>query len=428
MTSKLKHTLILTLVVLLLAACGEQATPTPTATIEPSATPTNTPTPTETPTPTSEATPTSTPTRTPRPTSTPTQTPTPTETLTETPTAVPEPTQAPAAAAPAAPPPPPPTGNNLLTNPSFEAPWESPLPPGWSSTSTIRGQGFGSNDHPAWVHSGVNSLVLAPSNRTLVAQQHVYGVVSGVTYRFGVWARLWSSSGENRDLSENPAPIDVWVCVNTRGSLDDPWDTESAVCSAPGRPYDTWQYFLVDAVAQEEHIVVSLIVLEHAKNTHNITLWDDASLTAATASATVTPVPSATPARPARPGPVPFEANALYDAMIQARSDLEQMGGLLDLAAHGDASQTCESYLGWYDSLVTSPVYDGVPPEWGGIYAEYLWAVEHIVEKASPITAICVTGGGGMSRLEFGVGRTGVNESLERLYPAIETAAAMLGR
>ncbi len=421
MTPKQKYVLTLTLIVLLLAGCGKAATPTPTATLEPTNTPTATPTntPTATPTETPTPTPTSTPTRTPRPTNTPTQTPTP--------TAAPEPTQAPAAPA-AAPPPPPPTGNNLLVNPSFEAPWEGTLPAGWTSFSASQGFGFGVDNHPTWLHSGGANLVLLPQNeRPLVAQQHVYGIVSGVTYRFGVWARLWSSSGENRDISENPGAFDVWVCISTRGSLDDPWDTESAVCSAPSRPYDTWQYLSVDAVAQEDHVVVSLVMLEHDKNTRNMSIWDDASLTAATASATATPVPSATPSRPTRPGPVPFDANALYDAMVQARSDLEQMGGLLDRVVN-DGPQPCDPYIGWYDSLVVSPVYDGVFPEWGGVYAEYLWAVDHLVDKSSPVMAVCLTGGGVLTNLEYGVGRTGVNESLERLYPAIETAAAMLGR
>ena len=40
----------------------------------------------------------------------------------------------------------------------------------------------------------------------------------------------------------------------------------------------------------------------------------------------------------------------------------------------------------------------------------------------------CIGGGSNLTNLEYGVGRMGVNESLERLYPAIQTAATMLGR
>jgi hypothetical protein len=251
--------------------------------------------------------------------------------------------------------------------------------------------------------------------------------VPGTTYRFGAWGKIWSSTGEDHAISENSAPIDVWVCISTYGSRDDPWDSESAVCSALGRPYDTWQYFSVDAVAQEEHIVVWLMMSPHAANVHNMAIWDDASLTGTTASATSTPVPSVTPSRPTRPAPVSFDANALYDAMLQARSDMEQMGGLLDRAVQ-EGPQSCEPYIGWYDSLVASPVYDGVPSDWGGVYAEYLGAVEHLLDKSSPVMAVCTSGGGLLTDLEYGVGRMGVNEALDRLYPAIGTAAAMLGR
>ncbi len=437
MTNKAKYVMTLALIILLLAACGEQATLTPTATLEPSATPTSTPTntptatPTETPTPT--PTPTSTPTRTPRPTNTPTQTLTPTETPTETPTAVPEPTQAPAAAAPAAPPPAaPPTGDNLLVNPGFEGPWENFLPQGWSSFFGGASENMGISDHLNWIHSGVGNLIMMPEGirliitdqHTVVANQHFYGAVPGATYRFSAWGKIWSSTGDNRNISENPSPVNIWICISVYGSRDNPWDTESAVCSALGRPYDTWQYFSVDAVVQEEHIVVSLIMEEEPSVNKNIAIWDDASLTASAVAATATPEPAV---RPTRSGPVPFDANALYDAMIQARSDLEQMGGLLDRVVN-DGPQPCEPYIGWYDSLVISPVYDGVPSEWGGVYAEYLWAVEHLLDSSKHISDICAGGGGNLTNLEYGIGRISVNESLGRLYPAIETATAMLGR
>ncbi len=428
MTSKLKHTLTLALIVLLLAGCGEQATPTPAATLEASATPVTAPT--DPPTAAPTATATATPTSTPRPTIPPTQAPTPTETPTETPTAVPEPTQdsADSEEEEQAPPPQPPTGNNLLTNPSFEGPRTDHLPDGWIGFPAGWGYGFGVDDHPTWLHSGGGNLTMFPQEqRPYIAQQRIYDVVPGATYRFGAWGRLWSSTGLDRDLSEDPAPIDLWVCISVDGRLDNPMEPENAVCSASGRPYDTWQYLSVDAVAQSEFIVVSLVMVEYAKNTRNIAIWDDASLTAASTSATPTPVPAAPPPRPTRPAPIPFDANALYDAMVQARSDLEQIGGLLDRTVN-DGPQPCESYMIWYDSLITSPAYDGVLPEWSGVYSDYVWSVEHLLSSSAHIADICIGGGSSLSNLEYGLGRIGINESLERLYPAVESAAAMLGR
>jgi hypothetical protein len=103
------------------------------------------------------------------------------------------------------------------------------------------------------------------------------------------------------------------------------------------------------------------------------------------------------------------------------------MGGLLDRLVD-QGRENCESYIGWYDSLVASPVYDSVPPEWDGVYREYLWSVEHTLDTSHTIEFICSGSGGNVTRLDYGIARTGINESLDRLYPAVETAAAMLGR
>jgi hypothetical protein len=189
------------------------------------------------------------------------------------------------------------------------------------------------------------------------------------------------------------------------------------------RPYDTWQYFSVDAVAKEEHIVVTL----RSRGTgdkHQAAVWDDASLTLASVAATTTPPSTPLPSRPA---PVPFEANAFYDAMLKAQSDMQQMGGLLDRVAL-DGPQDCGDFNAWYTGVATAPLYDGVPAEWSGIYNDYVWAIEHAVETNDHLFGICTGGGGKITDLEYGEARIGIHESLERIGPAIETAAAKLGR
>jgi hypothetical protein len=417
MTAELniKRTLTLAIITLLLAGCA-QATPSPTATPEPTAaptaTPTRTPMPTTTPTPTPTHTPR--PTRTPTPTPTPTETPTPAPTSTRAPTAVPQPTEVPAA------PPPPvaPAGENLLVNPSFEPPWEGKIPYGWKDVCGTVSEHFTTENNPAGVHSGTSSLW----PRCYRVYQDVYNVTVGTTYRFGAWVRLLSSSGEPITSLTNPPIVDLAVCISTYGSQANPDNPEITICSAPVRVNDDWQFVSVDAVAQENHIVVWFVNV-HSEGDFAFKLWDDASLTVASVAATVTPAPTSVPTRPA---PMPFDANALHDAMLQARSNMEQIGGLLD-RLYNQGRGECAPYVEWYYNLVQSPVYDGVPADWGGIYGEYVGAVEHAIETQHTIIFICSGQGGGVTELDYGVARVGIGEALNRLYPAITAAETLLG-
>jgi hypothetical protein len=187
-----RHLLIFCLPwLLLLVACGSDATPTPvalvaeveatdmvveaatelppTATAEPTVAETATPVPTEPPPPSSTPLPTATPVT---PTATDTAEPTATDTaIPATATAVP-PTEPPppAPAQPTAPPPPPPTeppppppaepvlGVNILPNSSFEEGWyhmfgvpELQLPNGWTFGWEEGPTGFGGQPWDVWV-------------------------------------------------------------------------------------------------------------------------------------------------------------------------------------------------------------------------------------------------------------------------------------
>ena len=120
------------------------------------------------------------------------------------------------------------------------------------------------------------------------------------------------------------------------------------------------------------------------------------------------------------------ELKLMYKHRQNGRVQMHSLGfiPLLAMFVEHDDIQPCEPYIDRYDSLVASPVYDGVPTDWGGVYAEYLWAVEHLLDTSSPIMAVCTGGGGRLTNLEYGIGRTGINEALTRLYPAIEMATS----
>jgi hypothetical protein len=237
------------------------------------------------------------------------------------------------------------------------------------------------------------------------------GVVPGVTYRFSVWGKLTES-----------AEHDLLVCFSTYGSHDDPFGPD-AVCSATVRPYNTWQLLSVDATAQEDFISLWMISVRRTE-AHAVILWENPFLTVSPILPTVTPSPTS---RPTRPAPIPFDANGLYDAMLQAKSYMEQLGGSLDRAMAGEV-QGCEPFVTWYNGLVAAPLYDGVPAEWGDVYAEYDWAVSHVVETTGPVIDLCLSGGGKLNELNFGRSRMGISDAVGRLTPAVATAAAMLGR
>lgn len=396
------------------AVVTEVATDTavpPTNTAEPTATATET----ETAVPTETETPTDTPEPTATNTATPTEEPS-TETPTSAPTAVPATatTAPPPAAAP--PPAPAPAGPNLLSNPGFEVgyqPWESPNGNTIFSFHTADSQ-------PNFIHSGQRSL--KGSGR--VWQRVSNNITAGTTYRAGGWFKVWSSTQEDRNVSVNPADIRGRICLNTFG--DDAIDLPTTICSDWVRPLDVWQFISVDAVATNDRVTVILqVALFNNDNgaIHIESLWDDLTLGTAPTAATATPPPAD---GPVRPNPVGFEATALRDSMNGVRSAIEQAGGLLDRLYNGD-SQTCQEYQGYYDDAVRSATYSGVPEDWAGIYNDYIFAVENFLATNESINALCDDGGGVISALNYGAARQGINNSLDRLIPAIEAANAKLG-
>ena len=428
---KCKRLFLLFVILVLLVGCGEEALPiaqatavvptetaivptkpAPTDTVVPTETTTNTPEPTET------AVPTETTTNTPEPTATATNTPLPTPTHTATPlppTATAVPTQPPTAlpaptTVPVAPPPPavaPPAGN-LLSNPGFEAgksPW-------WQERDISI---MATSDIPQFVHSGERSA------HGVRLSQSTDRAVPGVTYQAGVWAKIWSSTGNDYSTSENPGDLHVAICIGTEGQTD----PHKSVCSGFARPLDTWQYLTISAVAESDHIAVIFVTayLGSAQAPNNNVLWDDASLVPSEVMATATPAP---PGPPARPAAVPFDAVSLHDSMTDVRWKLEQMGGLLDRLVDG-SRETCEEYNGYYRDVVESAVYHSVPEDWQGVYNEYIFAVENSFGGNVGIFDICNGGGGSVAGPLYGEARSNINESLERLNPAIDAANALLG-
>ncbi len=385
----------------------QTATPIPSSTFTPPPSPTATATATNTATPTSTPSPTATPLPTATATATATQTPTPTPVL---PTATARPASLPASG-------PAPSGPNLLANPGFEnraSNWEARSGSSYPSQVAI----YSSGDYASFIHSGTMAAPIGPTGAYF---QRVSGVIAGQTYRAGGWVKIWSSTGEDRTLSENPGDFVAQICINTFGD-DDP-ALPTTVCSGFARPIDAWQYISVDAVATNDRITILIRAFFTGDNRpkNNIAIWDDMALGTAPAAATPTPLP------PSRPAPIPFNATALRDNMVGLRSTLEQLGGFLDRVAQGQGG-TCVEFQGYYVDLITIPTYNDIPAEWQAVYNDYLYAADHGQATNEAINTLCESVRGTLTALNYGVARMGVNESLDRLNPAINAANGLLGQ
>lgn len=441
---KFKKCMMLLCLAVLLASCGnesatptavananpvEDTSPTAAATEQPTETATQTAVPTETaspePTATNTAVPTETATNVPTQTATATATivPTVTETATSLPTAAA--TTAPTAQADlptavpvsAPPPAPAPAGPNLLTNPGFEGEAE-----GWINRYPGLLTFYKADGKPQFIHSGTTALA-HPYGAGQTYQRVEHSIVPGTTYRAGVWVKLWSSTGIDTTISENPGDFAARICINGNGDGD--LQREETHCSHWVTPIDTWQFISVDGIATENGRVAIILhssFIGPNKPQHNNAVWDDATLGVAPAAATATPVPVTI----ARPAPVAFDANSLRDSMTTVRSQIEQMGGVLDRMANGEPGK-CEEYQGYYDNIILSATYEGVPAEWQGIYNDYIFAVENSIATNEGLNSLCDSGGGGVTQQNYGSGRQGINSSLDRLIPAIEAANGLLG-
>ncbi len=303
---------------------------------------------------------------------------------------------------------------NLLQNPSFES---GDL--GWYRGVPVRLYDVSNN--PQFVHSGTYAAIGVGRSGY---SQTVFNVIPDQTYRAGVWVKIWSSSDEDRTVSENPGDFAVRLCINPLNETDANRGTN--VCTSFVRPLDIWQYISIDAVAVQDTMAVILHAAPIGPNLplHNEAIFDDVALTASSVAATPTPAPAGPPVRPA---PVPFNAVALGDNMSQVEWVLNQMGGLLDRLYNG-SWETCEEYEGYYRQIMTSPAYHSLPDEWHGVYNEYIFAVEHTTDRNNGVFSLCQNGGGSLNAQAYGDARSSIADSLNRLIPAVQQANALLGQ
>jgi hypothetical protein len=103
------------------------------------------------------------------------------------------------------------------------------------------------------------------------------------------------------------------------------------------------------------------------------------------------------------------------------QADFTELGGILDRIFHGGFA-TCDQFMTAYRGVNESATYHSVPANWQGVYSEYIWAVEHVIQTNASISELCIQREGILTDENYGIARTGVHDAQARLIPAIEQA------
>lgn len=188
---------------------------------------------------------------------------------------------------------------NLLNNPGFEGAFNA-----WSGINEIQmAAGWtpwwieNPENYPQWfrpeykramavnfpgrVHNGESSQQYFTFHASHFAgmYQQVFNVVPGQSYRFTIWAQVWSSTQDDPNTSNQPANPHLRVGIDPTGLWD--LNGSTVVWSPEADMYnhiDQWGAISVETVAQNNIITVMVRTNPEFPNKHNDMYWDDATL------------------------------------------------------------------------------------------------------------------------------------------------------
>lgn len=107
--------------------------------------------------------------------------------------------------------------------------------------------------------------------------QEVDSAASGTTYRFSIYAHVWSSSFEDADVSEDPGDVVVRVGIDPNGGTDG--ESEDIVWSTAATFfYDAYRQYAVIATAESSTITVFVESTVGEPRANNFIYLDDAVL------------------------------------------------------------------------------------------------------------------------------------------------------
>ena len=109
--------------------------------------------------------------------------------------------------------------------------------------------------------------------------QEVDSVTSGTTYRFSIYAHVWSSSFEDADVSEDPGDVVVRVGIDPNGGTDG--ESEDIIWSTAATFfYDAYRQYAVIATAESATVTVFVESTVGEPRANNYIYLDDAVLEA----------------------------------------------------------------------------------------------------------------------------------------------------
>lgn len=220
---------------------------------------------------------------------------------------------------------------NLLTNPGFEppfvnvggnalvqvadgwTPWHVPRGPGDTESQNLQPEYYASSDTESGlgvprIHSGSEAQQWQTFFGTHEGGifQRVTGVASGTQYTFSIYAWVWSTSFDDRDVSDEDGGVILQVGIDPQGGTDG--QSASIIWSPAITQYDAFNQYTVTATAGGSAITVFVRSSVSFPVQYNNIYVDDAVLVAGTTTGNVptnTPVPPTnTPAAPTNT-PVP---------------------------------------------------------------------------------------------------------------------------
>ncbi|MDX2162592.1 MAG: LysM peptidoglycan-binding domain-containing protein [bacterium] len=224
--------------------------------------------------------------------------------------------------------------SSLLTNPGFEPPLltTAGLPPmqvadGWlpwfsgtqpqfyAASDTIEGVGV-----PRVLEGDGQQYFSYYNVHTGGVYQSVAGVTPDTEYTFGVNAYVWSTNGDDPDVSADPGGVIVQVGIDPDGGTDG--TSADIVWSAPIERYDAFNLYTVTAVAAADTISVWVRSSVTTPVQYSVIYLDNASLETisleATAEATIEGTAEATDVSEATDSPEATETAESTDVPVEA--------------------------------------------------------------------------------------------------------------